>query len=234
MTFEDWLVHKGLSVATAYKYSNAVAGPLSTWAMNNDLVQGPLTALSHKSSFDKTAGQIRALPIFLERDSIGKGMYEAALKRFSDYLADGFENDLDSDLDSIFQNDDVPQTEKTNLVKARVGQGMFRQKLIRYWGCCAVTGFTDLNLLVASHIKPWSVCTDAERLDTYNGLLLTPNLDKAFDAGFITFTSQGAIWLSPQLSQPGLLGISANFSIQLTAEHERYMAFHRTQVFRAT
>jgi putative restriction endonuclease len=85
----------------------------------------------------------------------------------------------------------------SELIKARIGQGAFRAKLIVLWGSCAVTGYKDLNLLVASHIKPWSVSSNSERLDVYNGLLLVPNLDKAFDSGFISFKESGEIMISP-------------------------------------
>ena len=40
---------------------------------------------------------------------------------------------------------------------------------------------------LASHTKPWSACTHVERLDPFNGLMLTPNLDGAFDGGLVTF-----------------------------------------------
>ena len=50
-----------------------------------------------------------------------------------------------------------------------------------------MTGLAITALLRASHIKPWADCeTDAERLDVYNGILLAPHLDAAFDRGFIT------------------------------------------------
>jgi len=60
--------------------------------------------------------------------------------------------------------------------------------LLDLWeGRCAVTGLAVPELLRASHIKPWADCeTDAERLDVYNGFLLAPHLDAAFDLGFIT------------------------------------------------
>jgi predicted restriction endonuclease len=87
---------------------------------------------------------------------------------------------------------------------------------------------------VASHIKPWSLSKNSERLDRFNGLLLCPNLDKAFDGGFITFEADGAIRLSPQLTEAGTFGITLDMSVALLPEHEPYMAFHRTKRFKAT
>jgi predicted restriction endonuclease len=66
---------------------------------------------------------------------------------------------------------------------------------------------------VASHIKPWRASDNTERLDTYNGLLLLPNLDKAFDLGFITFTERGRIIVSNQLEESGKLGIDSGMRI---------------------
>ena len=83
----------------------------------------------------------------------------------------------------------------------RVGQDIFRRGLLEYWdGRCAITGLAVPELLRASHIKPWAACdTDAERLDIFNGLLLAPHLDAAFDAGFITIAKDGAVLVSNTL-----------------------------------
>ena len=48
-----------------------------------------------------------------------------------------------------------------------------------------MSGITSTWILIASHIKPWRVSNNNERLDVYNGLLLLPNLDKLFDKGYI-------------------------------------------------
>ena len=55
---------------------------------------------------------------------------------------------------------------------------------MRLWGGrCAVTGLDLPLLLRASHIKPWRDSDNRERLDPYNGLLLSPSYDAAFDWG---------------------------------------------------
>ena len=100
-------------------------------------------------------------------------------------------NQVDKDELKQYINDQlrsqIDETQKSTLINARVGQGQFRKKLIDYWNGCAVTGFTDTRFLVASHIKPWRSSSDRDRLNEFNGLLLLPNLDKAFDLGFISF-----------------------------------------------
>ena len=232
MIFEDWMIHKRLSPSTALKYDGAITGVLSEWAMANELVDGPLTAINSRIQFDSIAQNIRKLPIFLERNDTGHHMYSSALLKYAEYLSEGFDSDIESDIEMIIADPDISSTEKSSLVKARIGQGTFRQRLIGLWGGCSVTGFKDSNLLVASHIKPWRASSNAERLDKHNGLLLIPNLDRAFDAGLITFEMDGKIRISPQLSDTEKLGITPVLRVSPKPENEIYMAFHRSIVFR--
>lgn len=227
------MCYRGLSPSSATKYEGAIRGVMSEWAMDNGLLEGPLTSLVSRAAFENVAAKIRELPIYIDRNERGHNMYNSALSKFADYLAEGYENDVESDIDSIFESSDISATEKSNLVKSRIGQGAFRQRLVAYWGGCAVTGFRDTNLLVASHIKPWCASGNTERLDLFNGLLLVPNLDKAFDAGYITFDVEGRIAISPLLTEHEKLGISTQMSVALEPQHESYMSFHRANVFRA-
>lgn len=96
---------------------------------------------------------------------------------------------------------DIPTTERQALVKARVGQGLFRDQVLSLWSYqCAVTGCTVQEALRASHIKPWSESTDEERLDPSNGLPLVATLDALFDKNLIAFDSKGRMQVSKQLS----------------------------------
>jgi putative restriction endonuclease len=117
-------------------------------------------------------------------------------------------------------------------VSARIGQGKFRLDLVEYWGKCAVTGYSDITMLVASHIKPWSESTPAERLDKYNGLLLLPNLDRAFDNGLISFRDDGLILISSKLVAPSDLSLSTGMKVDLAKQHKAYLAFHRDLIYR--
>lgn len=233
MIFEEWILHRGLSSSSADKYVGAIQGPLSQWAIESGIMAGPLTSLTSLTAFNDVSSKIRLLPIFQERNERGHNMYSSALVKFAEYLAEGYAGDVETDIDSILDDSTVSQTERHDLVKCRIGQGTFRQKLIAYWKACAVTGYKDTNLLVASHIKPWRACTNAERLNPFNGLLLTPNLDRAFDAGLITFSQDGLVSLSPLLSHPSQLGIETAMRVALESQHEPFMAFHRTSVFRS-
>lgn len=128
----------------------------------------------------------------------------------------------------------LADTEKEMVVKARVGQGRFRDDLLGYWSGCAVTGVRLAELLKASHIKPWRLSTNAERLDAFNGLLLLPHYDHLFDRGFITFDDRGLIQISPAIAAigPGRLGISRDARLrQITQAHLPFLEFHNHEVF---
>lgn len=129
----------------------------------------------------------------------------------------------------------VGSTDSLSLVKSRVGQGVFRSKLVDYWHACAVTGCESIRLLKASHIKPWANSDDYERLDVYNGLLLVPGIDTAFDYGFITFSPDGAGKISDELSVDDriYLGIYNEkiFLKKIEEAHQKYLCFHNEHVF---
>ena len=138
--------------------------------------------------------------------------------------------ELKAELDAGYIGD----TEYKALVKARCGQGVFREKLILHWGRCAVTECGELALLRASHIKPWRKSTNVERLDPYNGLLLAPNLDAAFDRGFLSFDDDGSAIISDRLKSDDRkrLGLSGHLSLgRVDKKHLPYLRFHREHVF---
>ncbi len=138
------------------------------------------------------------------------------------------------------QTHSLPRTtEAERLVIQRVGQNVFRDALMTYWGGrCAVTGVAEPRLLRASHIKPWAKCeTDAERLDVYNGLLLAAHLDAAFDAGLISFTHEGAILFSSQFAQEDrdALGIHNQLALHRIGKmHLPMLAWHRKHLLDAS
>lgn len=135
--------------------------------------------------------------------------------------------------EQINQNTDLTATEKSQLIRARIGQGIFRTDLIRMWGQCSISGCDIIPILRASHIKPWRLSENAERLDKFNGLLLSPNLDALFDKGLISFTDHGDLLISNRLTEDALqsLGISRNSKIKLKPAHLKYMKWHRDNLF---
>ena len=89
--------------------------------------------------------------------------------------------------------------EKIQLVKSRRGQGLFKANVRLYESECRVTHVSSMKHLRASHIKPWKNSDDREKLDGANGLLLAPHVDHLFDRGFISFSGQGRLLVSPKL-----------------------------------
>jgi hypothetical protein len=129
----------------------------------------------------------------------------------------------------------LSSSEREAIIKARIGQGRFRQSLIDFWGACAVTNCQETPLLSASHIKPWSIASLAERLSLYNGLLLSPALNTCFDSGYVSFDDDGKIILSTRLKtgDAAALGIHRDMRLRrIEPEHSKYLAYHREYVFK--
>ena len=132
----------------------------------------------------------------------------------------------------------LPQsTEAERWVVQRVGQDLFRTALLDYWrGKCCVTGLALTGLLRASHIRPWSQCeTDEQRLDVFNGLLLAPHVDALFDGGWISFSDDGSLLVSPSLGSEAreVMGVSLGWVVAgLLPAHGNYLAYHRLHLWR--
>jgi putative restriction endonuclease len=125
---------------------------------------------------------------------------------------------------------DLTETERLEIIKSRVGQGRFRNDLIKYWGGCAVTSVTNLPLLNASHIKPWSHSNNSERLNPNNGILLIPNYDQLFDRGLISFKNNSEIIISSKLNKEdqNALTISSKICLRkISSEHHDFLEYHR-------
>jgi predicted restriction endonuclease len=126
----------------------------------------------------------------------------------------------------------MTETERETITKIRTKQGPFRTKLIdKYKGCCVLTGLSNQDLLIASHIKPWSKSTGRERLDSNNGLLLATPIDTLFDKFLISFNDNGTIVISKGLSDEArqVFGINSSMRlrVQLNQETKEYLNTHR-------
>jgi hypothetical protein len=97
-----------------------------------------------------------------------------------------------------------------------------------------VAGVDHLPILRASHIKPWKDASNTERLDPFNGLLLSAHVDALFDRGLISFEDDGKLLISRALSRANVsrLAIAPNSKIVgLKPQHAPYLAHHRTRCF---
>jgi hypothetical protein len=130
-------------------------------------------------------------------------------------------------------------TEVQRMVRQRVGQQAYRQAMLDYWGgACAVTGLALPQALRASHAKPWAECaSDAERLDVFNGFLLSANLDVLFDSFLVSFADSGELLVSKAItpSDQQKMGLAAGMCLRwVSVQHGPYLDFHRQRFSQMT
>lgn len=167
----------------------------------------------------------------MKREHIEKHLHE--LNSLLEYITA-----LEEDADVFFflgtiNNPLLSATSKQEMLNVRIGQQRFRKLVLDMWGHkCAITGAAQF--ITASHIKPWSMSDNTERLDPFNGLALSPVYDKAFDVGLISFDDDGRIIISKHLAQDAaLLGISGQERIrELNFLHKKYLSYHRQILFK--
>lgn len=128
----------------------------------------------------------------------------------------------------------LTETEKEQVIKSRVGQSAFKKELLLSEKKCNLCGVSDERFLIASHIKPWSKSDHQERLDVNNGLLLCPNHDSLFDKGYISFGDDGAIMISDTLDEATrvFLNINETMNIAMNERRQRYIEWHRENIFK--
>jgi hypothetical protein len=135
----------------------------------------------------------------------------------------------------VVSNSTIPETDRLALVRARNGQGLFKERVSKIESRCRITGVDNPVHLIASHCKPWRDSTNEERLDGENGLLLTPSIDHLFDQGFIGFEDNGALIISPVAHRASLrrMGIDTERTVNVggfTSGQKQFLDFHRNSV----
>ena len=146
---------------------------------------------------------------------------------------DYWEHKLELD---IVGDTSVRETERLAIVRARVGQGLFKERVSTIETKCRITGVENPVHLVASHCKPWRDSSNEERLDGENGLLLTPSIDHLFDRGFIGFENNGKLIISPVAHRPSLerMGVETEQIVNVgsfSSGQKQFLDFHRNSVF---
>ncbi len=127
-------------------------------------------------------------------------------------------------------NSPLKGEDKRALVNVRINQGIFRERLLKHNpNKCCLCDVESPQLLIASHIKPWSKCEEEERLDKNNGFLMCPSHDKLFDRHLITFDDDGSIRISDYLTENDRkgMGIKPGMRIKLTEGNKKYLEHHR-------
>jgi putative restriction endonuclease len=157
-------------------------------------------------------------------------------KPFIDYFGE-YENPDVIEEEIKILDEELPLEVKTQLIRARKGQGKYRQMLLEECPFCPITLISDDRLLIASHIKPWIKSDDEEKIDPKNGFMLTPTYDLLFDRGFISFTDDKKIIISPWLSKMTCLklNIAPEKQYPMLPVNGRidYLEYHRQNIFKS-
>lgn len=89
--------------------------------------------------------------------------------------------------------------EKETTIKQRVNQSFFRKMILAsYNETCCITGIKIKELLIAGHIKPWSLDKE-NRLNPRNGIAINSLHDKAFEIGLISIDTNYKINVAKEL-----------------------------------
>lgn len=235
-TFKDWMILSALkSDSTAQHYKSGLSAcskDFITW----ELTEKPLTEMT-LSELDIAIQKAFLSSLFVEKNSRGNNMYSNSLKQYRNFLAANDALLLDTSYEQFIETPKtITETERKAIISARIGQGIFREKLIeKYDGRCIVTGVNDRRILLASHIKPWAVSTNEQRLSSENGFLLSPLYDKLFDVGLITFSDEGRIVCSKEFENQNidLLKIDQNkkFDLKISVDLLSNLKYHQDVIF---
>lgn len=145
------------------------------------------------------------------------------------YIKDGYERET---IEKFFSNEYVKRicpisdnkiTERLQQSWARVGQGKYRDDMLKLWNnACSVTECSIKESLVASHAKPWRDSEPKEKTDAHNGLLLASHLDSLFDKFLITFDENWKIKIAPGLeSECEKMGITSKMMVKYEKLNEQ-------------
>ena len=175
---------------------------------------------------------------FQDKDKIGKRMYRNALKHFRLFVFTVNESQKSEEIEvSKIEKDIIlSKTEKEAIVKARIGQGLYRDKLLKkYSDGCIITHINIPEVLIASHIKPWSVSSNSERTNGENGFILSATYDRLFDRGLISFENDGKILLSNMITTDNAKKLELEngriYDIKFNPGMKDFLAYHRDIIF---
>ena len=236
MIFGEWLKKiTNLSDSSIYKYSHAV-NTISNEMIERKVIDKPLIEME-LFEIDLAICLIFKDDYFVNKNITGNNMYSNALKWYRNYIGATCEKNEVAEKEElkIIRDKKILETERISLVKSRRGQGVFRENLLEKYKFCIITHINIPNILVASHIKPWSVCSNSERLDVNNGLLLSATYDRLFDSGLITFKNNGEILLSKYITDDNRekLGIKSGiaYDLKYSSSMKDFLEYHEEIVF---
>lgn len=246
--FRQHLVSVNTAIAKAIEEVNPFPNHENTWERKGWLAKAHYNELPNPISIKKYREEILKLcpPKYSPFTRVGGGTqgylfeidetfgeYLLTLVRENNNLSNiGVNEEEAAEIKEVenLANQTRDVTEKERLVKARVGQGLFKQKLLKRSARCEICGLDIPALLIASHCKPWSESDNFERLDVNNGLLLCANHDGVFDKGLISFDSDGQIVISSKVEAKNyqLLNLNQQIKININPAQKTYLEWHLT------
>ncbi|MGL4951553.1 MAG: HNH endonuclease, partial [Mycoplasma sp.] len=157
-------------------------------------------------------------------------VYSGNVSIGKDYLSivDECINYINED-DHVLTEEEKEKKEKLYLSKCRLNQSKFRSDLESEFESCPITGLSNRNLLIASHIKRYCECNGNEADDSENGLLLSSIIDSLFDEFLLSFNNEGFLELSNKISDKDveiLHKIIINNKLELSEKRKEYMQYH--------
>ena len=242
MTFEDWLLtatksNGDLLSRTSVKRYTSGLKVVSDIMLTKKVISKHLENMNIYE-LDVAICLISQDADFIAKNKKGNKMYSNALKRYRLYKKMNTDIGILEVIEEVDINKDVTlkTTEKEVLIKARRGQGQYREDLLKkYCSKCIMTDIDIKQVLIASHIKPWAVCDNSERIDVNNGLILSATYDRLFDDGLITFDINGKIYISSMISNfnRSKLGLSAGkkYDIKYNSKMADYIKYHNEVIF---
>lgn len=205
--------------------------------LREGVISKPLTDMD-LFELDIAIALIRKNSFFEAKDKKGKRMYSNALKHYRLYVFSliGDKGAVKQEEKKIYLDPSLNVTERETIVKARVGQGLYRDRLFKkYNGRCIITGINLPEVLVASHIKPWAVSNNSERISQENGFLLSATYDRLFDQGLISFENDGHMILSSMITKENAnkleLDQSKIYDIKYDPGMNNFLSYHRGMIF---
>ena len=235
--FEQWMAaNSALSQNSIYKYARGF-NTVSNEMLQEGVITKPLTEMN-PSELDLAITLILNTPSFVEKNRRGNHMYSNALKQYRCLIGNTGKRDeaLLEDIKQIESDETLKRTEREVLTRARIGQGLFRDKLMeKYSGKCIITGLAIPEVLIASHIKPWAVSDNDARVSVDNGLLLSATFDRLFDNGLISFKEDGEILIScfikPESRNMLRIQPQTKYQIMAGSAMQENLEYHRDVVF---
>ena len=234
--FDIWLKETSrLSDSSVYKYSHAV-NTISREMIERKVISKPLKDME-LFEIDLAISLIFCDEYFITKNEIGNKMYSNALKWFRSYVESNVFDVVAVKIEEkkISENVNISTTERESIVKARIGQGKFREQLLAKYGSCIISGIDISKALVASHIKPWAISTNEERISVNNGLLLSATYDRLFDSGLITFVNEGKLIISRFVSEENRNKLQIKngqvYKLQSNMQMRNFLEYHNDVVF---